>query len=125
MSLAERTIPPGAIASGSLPPPSTWTPVEGRVRNYSDWQRGTVLLHGTPDVQVRPKLWELTWSSVPAAVANAVWAHFRDHRGSWLWRFPRTSTTYVARYAATPQINWQTRHTADVQCTLELVLARN
>lgn len=121
------TIPVGSMRAGSLPPPSFMHLNDRVVRNVTDWRAGGALLHGTPDSQVRPDVWELVWQQIPAATANAIRAHFRDHgAGTWTWRQPKTGTEYVARHLGPPIITWHNRtSSADVRLELELAIARN
>lgn len=127
MVAAELTIPVGRMPVGALPPPSQIRKLDQVVRIRADWRSGGVLLHGTPDTQVRPDQFELLYSAVPAAVANAVWAHYRDHGlGTFVWTYPRTGAQLVVFHAAAPSIVWRNRvASADARAVLEIATARN
>lgn len=125
--MVERTIPVGKMPVGALPPPSFVHQADQVGRNYADWRAGGSLLHGTPDSQIRPDRFDLIYSNVPAAVAQAVYAHWRDHgRGTFTWVFPRTGVELVVFHATPPSFTWHHRiASADARAVLELATARN
>lgn len=120
------TIPVGAMPVYALPTPSVWHTADRGARIYAEWRTGGVLLHGVPDSQVRPDQFELVYRGVPAEVANAIWAHFRDYRnGSFGWLIPRTDDVVQVFHAAPPSITWTSRTRADARVLLERAIAHN
>lgn len=117
----EVTIPVGGMPVGALPPPARVRHVPGATVQYPDSSSANVLLARRPDAQVAPDRWELQYQNLPAAAANAVRAHQRDHgRRSWTWHNPLTGVDETVRHVGAPEITWHGRlSVADVRLTLE------
>lgn len=79
---------------------------------------------GLRDSQVQPEQWVLIWADVPAAVANAVRAHFRDHVGPFQWRCALRGATETWQHVGEPEIVFQPgQQRASARAVLELLPA--
>jgi hypothetical protein len=120
------TIPRGMMPVYALPTPAVWGLADTGVRSLADWRSGGVLLHGVPDAQVRPDVYELHYPSIPATVANAIWAHFRDWgKASFGWLIPGTGDVIQVTHVSPPSINWLSTMHASARVRLERAIAHN
>ncbi len=111
-----------AIAANALPNPSTFQRRPAPVRRRS--QAGSLVFGEAPDPDLVPRRWQLTWTQVPGATADAIRAHYRTYCATtWTFREPRTGEEFTVVYASPPQIRWSTGAVASVAVEIEDPLA--
>lgn len=118
------TIPASKMPQQALPQPSGAEQVDGCAMAVGNpAQPG---LHcSLRDAEVVPELWTMLWADVPAATANAVRAHYRDHAGPFLWAFALRGATETWQHVDEPEITWQPgQQRASVRAVLCLLPAR-
>lgn len=110
------------IQAGNLPRPSA---VEIRaVDVVGQSNAGNFLFTRQPDTALRGRVFLFIYDAAPAAVADAIRRHYREHFAkTFTVKLPRTGEVVRVRHLSSPSIQWHSAAAASATVELEEALA--